>query len=357
MGRFRWRMDGVTMQEREGALSRTLMPCARWLCAHPTYLPSVSGRDWQTGVCCCTAERCCNSRCCADCLVFSTVMACPGVWGGAITDYALDDNDNKWCCAGVLCLPCWPLLSICISCTSASDGALTTRATVRRKAGIDRQEMNCPNFGTGDDGTDCWTLTCCLPLWPACGTAQMWRELHHRGVKPYPECVTSCAHFLCANMCCASDFDWLGYTAARAQYLEAKQELEAQLSGAEIVVQVEDTAGNVSAVTTLNSFHLRNVLQELIPCAAAADSDVELSFAEMPLYSRVTNAGAKDTLEKHGVETGATLRLHGAEVTPGAFSVPTPGPLIAPDIANYQLPKGTGVCCSALWGNCWLPAV
>merc|ERR1712093_589150 len=155
------------------------MKCARFLCAHPMYLPPASDRDWQTGICCVTSERCCSSRCCADCLVFSSVCVAPGVWGGAITDYALDSG-CKWLFGGVVCSPCWPVLSICIPCTNAEDGALTTRETVRRKAGIDRQEMRCPNLGTGNDGTDCWSLSCCLPLWPACGTAQMWRELHHR---------------------------------------------------------------------------------------------------------------------------------------------------------------------------------
>jgi len=322
------------------------MKCARFLCAHPTYLPPASDRDWQTGICCVTSERCCSSRCCADCLVFSSVCVAPGVWGGAITDYALDSG-CKWLCGGVVCSPCWPVLSICIPCTNAEDGALTTRETVRRKAGIDRQEMRCPNLGTGNDGTDCWSLTCCLPLWPACGTAQMWRELHHRGVKPYPECITRSAWCFCTYMCCASDLDHVRYTAAVAECVESNRMVEAQLGGEEIVVQVEDAAGNVSMVTLLNSFHLPYVLKQLpsrplngheIGCPL---NDVNLMFGEMPLQS--------GDLQEHGVETGATLRLHGAELTPGHFAMPAPAPVSAPSVADYPLPKGTGVCCSALW--------
>merc|ERR1719440_63427 len=183
-----------------------VMKCGRYLCAHPAYLPASSERDWQTGVCCFTAERCFSSKCCADLMVFSAVAVCPGVFGGAITDWALG-GDCKWCFCGAICLPMWPLLAICIPCTDGKDGALITRATVRDRAGIDRQEMRCPNCGAADDGTDCWSLTCCMPLWPMCGTAQMWRELNHRGVKPYPDCVTSTAWFCCNYMCCASDFD------------------------------------------------------------------------------------------------------------------------------------------------------
>jgi len=176
----------------------------------------------------------------------------------------------------------------------------------------------------------------------------MWRELHHRGVKPYPECVTNGTWCFCKYVCCASDFDDRRYHAAMAEYMEANTEMDAQRSGEEIVVQVEDVVGNVSTVTLLNSLHVTYILQQLpfVGLSGTASSEVELTFAEMPLH--LGSAGAKDSLKEHGVETGATLRLRGAELAPGPVSVPVPMPAGGPDITDYQLPRGAGVCCSAL---------
>merc|ERR550514_2323432 len=267
-----------------------VMKCGRYLCAHPAYLPASSERDWQTGVCCFTAERCFSSKCCADLMVFSAVAVCPGVFGGAITDWALG-GDCKWCFCGAIC----------------------------------------------------------LPMWPMCGTAQMWRELNHRGVKPYPECVTSTAWFCCNYMCCASDFDRVSYNAAWAAYQESQQ-VEATLDGEEIVVQVEDMSGNVSTLTLLNSLHLSYLLQQL-PftnlSGVATDGEVELTFAETPLHAAST--GAKDCLKDHGVETGATLRVRGAELLHGNFTVASPVTAPKPDPADFRLPEGDDACCGALF--------
>ena len=57
-----------------------------------------------------------------------------------------------------------------------------------------------------------------------------------------------------------------------------------------------------------------------------------------------------ESLRDIGVEDGAVLWLRGAELAEAPFTVPAPEMTLSlPNIADYELPRGTGACCSDPW--------